>query len=104
MGQITDRFPSACILFYDYFHQDYEGPPEAVVLKFVKEQPTELSERAAQEIEMILKEFHDEKSLEAVLEAFANRFDVLRFKSSYRAWLDEVVNIIRAGIHPRAKH
>jgi hypothetical protein len=39
------RFPAANLLFNGYFHQDFDGTPEEVIAKFVREQPREQSKQ-----------------------------------------------------------
>ena len=91
-------FPTAELLFGGYFHQDFEGTPENVVKAFLKDQPPEKWEQASIEIERMLRVYPDDRALERIVnEEFGNCFDVLRFKTSYREWLREIVEIIRSG-------
>jgi contact-dependent growth inhibition (CDI) system CdiI-like immunity protein len=90
------RFPAANLLFSGYFHQDFDGTPEEVIAKFVQEQPREQSKQAMSDIEALLEHHSEEESIARIVDGeFGNSFDVLRFKASYRVWLQEVIESIR---------
>ena len=94
MKELRDRFPCADLLFGGYFHEDFLHPPPAAVRRFVLDQSNEVCKNLALELESILEESNDDHSIMEIVKGLGNCFDVLRSRSSYRAWLEEVIVII----------
>ena len=96
MKNADERFPAASAFFMNHFHQDYEGRAEDVVARFAREHGIPEREALILDFEKLLDRYAEEELQRMVDGRFLNAFDVTRFKTSYRSWIQQMIAIIRS--------